>query len=882
MRCAQIGYLSSDYLIQVPYVHLNHKCVEREIGDLRFHSSVIAGSGSRLTPTAAIRYLLAMTTTYRTDMSPNELNVFGSSSLSDESSQQFQSSQAQDTVPVSTCPPSKGDGLSTTPSELQLDCLPHSGSGQSSPCLSQRTDYDSDDGLGGRKRSSFTISTNYTKPTSDTASIAEKYEHSSYTASIAGESEYSVSKFDPVGSNDQPQGDHIHNEAEVCTPQASLSPSSREELERAPASPPQQMSPSLTSPQTESEVSSSTEDNDLLVRVNRRNLLLDRLMNYFFISFSSCHSPFPSLRATACGTGSTGSDGNPTHVGTSSMSSSLTSEVLGNRGISKRKRVDDNENEGHGPNDDERGKRPRVGDPSPRPRRLACPYFKKDPIRFQTKQSCCGPGWETVHRLKEHLDRRHALPISCRRCYTAFNTEAEHDSHIRSFEQCEVQQQPCSIEGFNAGQRAELKSRPRGLKHMSEPQKWRRVYLILFPETSENEVPSPYYEFQTLSDPGHPQDPMMEYEEYLQRELPSRVREQLEIRIEEALDPIEETLRGQIVEIVRDMQLELFRLFRSSIRQPDRASTHGAERVEAQGRMGEQQPEEPIQPLWANNTSLQSVQDVEVQLAALRPEPYLDWDFDDFDGQLFDFGQVTRGTGEDDSAYGTGIVELGAVQTVSYETLHYGCCSMLLEAIRPEVLDDSREDTVPINFRSQKHNALSQAPRSPAPCRRLAKEATPYPVALNLFPNMSGRFVRASKYRHVFGKATRKEFCYDNLRISRNAWDTNLIKANPEFLAVNWEASGGGAFAVIPLEERGKIPDVIPLFRGHTATVLDTDWNPFNDRVIASASDDGKVMLWQVPLGFSLFTDAEEPTDVSPVAKLTGHSRKVGQTLYRA
>ncbi|KAI2637531.1 DUF1900-domain-containing protein [Xylaria nigripes] len=145
---------------------------------------------------------------------------------------------------------------------------------------------------------------------------------------------------------------------------------------------------------------------------------------------------------------------------------------------------------------------------------------------------------------------------------------------------------------------------------------------------------------------------------------------------------------------------------------------------------------------------------------------------------------------------------------------------------------------------------------------------------------MSGRFVRASKYRHVFGKSTRKEFCYDNLRISRNAWDTNLIKVNPEYLAVNWEASGGGAFAVIPLDERGKIPDVIPLFRGHTAAVLDTDWNPFNDRVIASASDDGKVMIWQVPQGFSLLTDAEEPADVTPYAKLTGHSRKVGQVLF--
>ncbi|KAK8848975.1 Coronin-like protein crn1 [Apiospora arundinis] len=145
---------------------------------------------------------------------------------------------------------------------------------------------------------------------------------------------------------------------------------------------------------------------------------------------------------------------------------------------------------------------------------------------------------------------------------------------------------------------------------------------------------------------------------------------------------------------------------------------------------------------------------------------------------------------------------------------------------------------------------------------------------------MSGRFVRASKYRHVFGKSTRKEFCYDNLRISRNAWDTNLIKANPEYLSVNWEASGGGAFAVIPLGEKGKVPDVIPLFRGHTSAVLDTDWNPFNDRIVASASDDGKVMIWEVPRDFTLFTDAEEPADVAPVAKFGGHSRKVGQVLF--
>ncbi|GME34887.1 hypothetical protein GTA08_BOTSDO00645 [Neofusicoccum parvum] len=126
----------------------------------------------------------------------------------------------------------------------------------------------------------------------------------------------------------------------------------------------------------------------------------------------------------------------------------------------------------------------------------------------------------------------------------------------------------------------------------------------------------------------------------------------------------------------------------------------------------------------------------------------------------------------------------------------------------------------------------------------------------------------------------RFEQCYDNLRLSKNAWDSNIIKANPKYLAVNYESGGGGGFIVIPIEERGKAPDILPLFRGHTGPVLDTDWNPFNDNVIASGSDDGKVFVWTVPENFSLHTDAEEPQDVAPVAKYTGHTRKVGHVVW--
>ena len=64
--------------------------------------------------------------------------------------------------------------------------------------------------------------------------------------------------------------------------------------------------------------------------------------------------------------------------------------------------------------------------------------------------------------------------------------------------------------------------------------------------------------------------------------------------------------------------------------------------------------------------------------------------------------------------------------------------------------------------------------------------------------------------------------------------------------------------------------------------VLDTDWNPFNDSLIASGSDDGKVFLWRVPDGFTLYSDvpADEVKDIGPVGKLSGHPKKVGHVLF--
>ena len=56
---------------------------------------------------------------------------------------------------------------------------------------------------------------------------------------------------------------------------------------------------------------------------------------------------------------------------------------------------------------------------------------------------------------------------------------------------------------------------------------------------------------------------------------------------------------------------------------------------------------------------------------------------------------------------------------------------------------------------------------------------------------------------------------------------------------------------------------------GHTGPIYDVKWSPFNDNLIASASDDCTVKLWHIPDG-GLKSGLSEP-----LANLEGHQRRV-------
>ncbi|KAI4821194.1 hypothetical protein KUCAC02_029136, partial [Chaenocephalus aceratus] len=136
--------------------------------------------------------------------------------------------------------------------------------------------------------------------------------------------------------------------------------------------------------------------------------------------------------------------------------------------------------------------------------------------------------------------------------------------------------------------------------------------------------------------------------------------------------------------------------------------------------------------------------------------------------------------------------------------------------------------------------------------------------------DMSRQVVRTSKFRHVFGQAAKNDQCYDDIRVSRVTWDSSFCAVNPKFVALIIEASGGGAFLVLPLHKTGRIDKSYPTVCGHTGPVLDIDWCPHNDHVIASGSEDCTVMVWQIPENGLVTSMAE------PVVILEGHSKRVG------
>jgi len=102
--------------------------------------------------------------------------------------------------------------------------------------------------------------------------------------------------------------------------------------------------------------------------------------------------------------------------------------------------------------------------------------------------------------------------------------------------------------------------------------------------------------------------------------------------------------------------------------------------------------------------------------------------------------------------------------------------------------------------------------------------------------------------------------------------DSNFCAVNPRWIAIPWYVGGGGAVGILNVNEPGKQQDV-PLLTGHEGAVLDLDWNPFYDSVIATSSNDGTTKIWEIP--------HSGPVSTSECRQnLLGHDKKVGTAKW--
>jgi len=135
------------------------------------------------------------------------------------------------------------------------------------------------------------------------------------------------------------------------------------------------------------------------------------------------------------------------------------------------------------------------------------------------------------------------------------------------------------------------------------------------------------------------------------------------------------------------------------------------------------------------------------------------------------------------------------------------------------------------------------------------------------------KFVRTSKYRHVFAATPKRDVVYEGVKLTKQAWDSNFVIANPKWIAIAWQVAGGGAVGLMKVGDFGR-HDTVPLYTGHKGPVLDLDFNPFNDSIFATASEDCYAKVWVVPEG-GIKENVEESAQT-----LKGHKRKVGSIRF--
>lgn len=107
-----------------------------------------------------------------------------------------------------------------------------------------------------------------------------------------------------------------------------------------------------------------------------------------------------------------------------------------------------------------------------------------------------------------------------------------------------------------------------------------------------------------------------------------------------------------------------------------------------------------------------------------------------------------------------------------------------------------------------------------------------------------------------------------------NSTESKFVQCNGYFVAIPWKATGGGQMIVSKWDEYAKFGVNDPMLKGHSGPITDFQFNPFIDTFLATASDDGTVGLWTIPVE-GITEDLKTPNSY-----LYGHSKKLTNIAF--
>ncbi|KAI1762554.1 hypothetical protein GGR53DRAFT_521585 [Hypoxylon sp. FL1150] len=262
------------------------------------------------------------------------------------------------------------------------------------------------------------------------------------------------------------------------------------------------------------------------------------------------HTYEASEASEASGTSASGSGGTESGSGNSGQGQS------GRSSRSKRRLSGDDQGKSSANGDDDdpnRSGNKRAKTDNEQEPKFACPFFKHNAKAHSKNRSCTGPGWTTLHRLKEHLYRVHRLPKhTCPRCNEAFEDARDQHEHLRADVLCEKLDVVPVLQGIDEATETVLRARKK--TGMTDEQRWNDIYMILFPNANRKALPSPYYD-------GNDSCGLTEKAEWrrvkkrIQKELPKVVQK----KVERSFEKVGADLLTGLPDIIRDGLLEIFK-----------------------------------------------------------------------------------------------------------------------------------------------------------------------------------------------------------------------------------------------------------------------------------------------------------------------------------